>query len=189
MTQQPKKRIEWLSAREISIIAAIGGLELATVLLGLVIPVGPGGWSVWALEGLTILPALATGPVGGFIAYVIPGIVRPVAVANIMVSGNMILIGAGYWPMRKWKTWKKILGVALISFPVWTLYQGYFTVWFMAYYYHFITVEAFWPTFWYLQFAFNIPEWIYGVVCAAITFTLFPRFIQPDWLDRWRGRI
>jgi len=187
LSGQPKKGIEWLSAREISIIAAIGGLELATVLMGLVIPIGPGGYGLWVLEGLLYPACLATGPIGCFLVLAIPGIVRPMAIGNVLAAALFAILGVAFWPMRNWVRWKKMLGVAALFIP-WSLLSQFPWVYLYIYYYGFYPLESFWVvtlTSWALV---SVPSIIYYVGAAWATLALFPKFIQPTWLDRWRGK-
>ena len=175
------------SAKEVAITAAFAGLQLAGVLLGLIIPVLPGGGALWALQPLMTPAAYAAGPIAGVLIVGIAGTVRPVALENWIVFGAMYaFIGATYYPFKDWSLKKKIPVLFALDAFAWGVLAAFGTTWMDIYVYHFAPQEAFWEYFYLTQTLFTLPSVIMDWIAIAIVLTLFPNFAKPTWWDRWK---
>lgn len=193
MTTTPKQKpsIIWFSSREIGVTAAFGGLGFVSVALGLVIPLLPGGGSVFALQGLSPISSIAAGPIAGFIVEALTGTPRPFYLVNWVLSLSCFPYAFAMVPVRNKPRYIQlpyaILMDYLINDAFWLALSGSF---FLSFVYGIVPGWAgFWSLFWLMQTVFVPATVIINAIYLVIAYTMFPNFMKMSWWDRWmQGR-
>lgn len=185
MTEKPT--VEWFSAREIAITASFGGLVFASVLLGLVIPIAPGGIVVWVLEGLIAPASCTAGPIGAWLIYFLAGCARPFSLWIWVVHGPINAAGLSvlYYFFKDMGLKKRLSIFYVINLILWVI-ANLPATWFCVYFYRFVPPEAFWEFFWTLMITFSLPEALMYSIFMTVTLIIFPSFVKPEWWGRWK---
>ncbi len=183
-----KPGIIWMSSREVAMTAALGGLGFASVALGLIIPILPGGGSVFALQGLSPISSIAGGPIVGFLVTAIMGTPRTFAVVNWFLALGQLIVAFGYYPLRNKSLPVRLGGFIILDFISWEAYGNWIGTWFLVDVYKVVPPDGFWPLWAFMATVFTGATLIIDAIFVSIAFIIFPKFMKPDWWDRWRGR-
>ena len=138
------------------------------------------------LQPLTDVALIATGPIGSLVISMLVLTPRPFVLLNwACFSWAYILISILYYPIRDWYLKKRYpLTVAIIAFC------NYLTVIpasaFYVWVYRLVPVEGYWPLVIFRATTFVPPTVLADIVCLPIIMHLWPKFIRPDWLSRWK---
>jgi hypothetical protein len=167
-------------------VASFGGIVLVSVLLGLIIPIMPGGGAIYVLQPLTDTAVIATGPIGGFVLAILLGTPRPFALLNYAFTGWMYpLIAILYYPIRDWNLKKRYpLTILIIAICNWITVPeaAAFYVWV----YRLVPVDGYWPLVIFRATTFVPPTIIADAICLPIIMYLWPKYIRPEWWGRWK---
>jgi len=175
-----KVRREIITARQIGLIVALGGLGYAWVAMGFLIPLYPP--MIWDVrEPCLTLAAAATGPYGGIITGIIHGIGTgsPVDLLYYPVMGLVVgALSKRIWAPGGWKRIAVFSFVVIIcEFFINGLWAILATDWFYG-----IPFWTFAPMWW------SICAPVYSateIIVFAAAVRLAPDLIRPRW--SWRG--
>jgi len=178
--EKVKVRREIITARQIGLIVALGGLGYAWVALGFLIPLYPP--YIWDVREPTLaLAAAATGPYGGIITGIIHGLGTG-SPADLGFYPQMGFV-VGALSKRIWALggWKRIAAFAGISIFVEFLWPGVWAI-LCADWFYGIPFWTFAPMWW------GICAPVYSateIIVFAAAVRLAPDLIRPRW--SWRG--
>ncbi|MEM3703473.1 MAG: hypothetical protein QXX79_03510 [Candidatus Bathyarchaeia archaeon] len=187
MTEEKTQRRPFLTARQVGMVAAFGGMGFAWRALGLVIPLYP-PFVLDIRETVIILAAFAGGPYVGIVSGFLMGLPSAIPLMDIWYYPGIALTVCAV-TKRAWKfiqNGKSALGYGLLIVTI-------------------IFAEAFWGTlanlfiseyglglvsFWPEQVAFFMGGTyeiyvLQEIIPLLICLKLFPSFMEPKWL--WSG--
>ncbi len=176
----PKKKKAWLTARQVGMIAAIGGLGFTWRALGLVIPLLP-PYLLDIRETVNVIAAVAGGPfvaIGVGLLIGLPSAIPMMDIVYYPFIGIFLSIFTKtiYKHRHSWG-YVLLLPVLAIAEAIGMLYSAWLL--------DFLGIASFWP---FLIASFGITYWIYVIqmfVPLIIIIELFPEFMKPMW--SWRG--
>jgi hypothetical protein len=187
MVAAKAERRPFLTARQVGMVAAFGGMGFAWRALGLVIPLYP-PFVLDIRETVIILAAFAGGPYVGVVSGFLMGLPSAIPLMDIWYYPGIALTVCAV-TKQAWKfikTGKSVLGYAILIVTI-------------------IIAEAFWGTlanlfiseyglglvsFWPEQVAFFMGGTyeiyvLQEIIPLLICLKLFPSFMDPKWL--WSG--
>lgn len=181
MGEEVKPKRPLLTARQVGMIAAFGGLGFTWRALGLVIPLFP-PFLLDIRETILVIAAFAGGPyvaIGTGILIGLPSAVPMCDVVYYPLLGIFTcLVAKTVFKHRR--SWGYVLLVPVIAVAE-AIVLAIF-VWILAYV---LRLVSFWPE---LVASFGITYWVYvlqEIVPLIICIQLFPEFMKPLW--SWRG--
>lgn len=186
MVPVPPERKPFLTARQVGLVAAFGGLGFAWRALGLVIPLYP-PYVLDIREVVNILGAVAGGPYVGIAIGILLALPSGVPFADLAYyPGSAILfalMAKAIWPLKKPRQWIiMILSVILIEY-LWAMPSFAFML-------QVFGMAPFWPE--YLASAFGGTGYIYTaimIVALALAIRMAPDFMKPTWSWRRGGEV
>jgi hypothetical protein len=171
-----------LTARQVGMVAALGGLGFAWRALGLVIPLYP-PFVLDVRETLIAIVAFAGGPYVAIASGFLMGIPSAIPMNDIWYYPLVGLILCAFtkiiWNNRGWKGYLLLVVVMVVAEFIGTT----LSIAFLAYG---LSLVPFWPE--YIANFVSGTYFIYvaqEVIPAIICIKFFPDFMKPRWL--WRG--
>jgi len=178
----PPRRRPLLTARQVAMIAAFGGLGFTWRALGLVIPLVP-PFVLDIRETILVLAAFAGGPYVAIGTGILIGLPSAVPMCDIVYYPLMGLIVASvakfvYKNRKKWWAW-------VLMFVVIAVAEAIGLVVFVGILAYVLRLVSFWPE---LVASFGITYWAYVLqefIPLLILVQIAPDFMKPTW--SWRG--
>jgi len=177
--EKPKKPL--LTARQVGMIAAFGGLGFTWRALGLVIPLVP-PFLLDIRETILVLAAFAGGPYVAIGTGILIGLPSAVPMCDViyypLIGIILCLVAKKVYQHRH--SWGYILLV-----PTIIVAEALGLLLFVAELAYVLQLVSFWPE---LVASFGITYWLYvlqEIVPLIICIELFPDFMKPRW--SWRG--
>jgi len=170
-----------LTARQVGMIAAFGGLGFTWRALGLVIPLFP-PFLLDIRETINVIAAFAGGPYVAIGVGILIGLPSAVPMCDViyypLIGLITCLVAKTVYAHRR--SWGYILlAITLIAAEALALT---IFIWELAYV---LRLVSFWPE---MVASFGVTYWIYvlqEVIPLIICIELFPDFMKPRW--SWRG--
>jgi hypothetical protein len=187
MAEEKSQRRPFLTARQVGMVAAFGGMGFAWRALGLVIPLYP-PFVLDIRETVIVLAAFAGGPYVGIASGFLMGLPSAIPLADIWYyPGVALTVCAATKPAWKLiKSGKSALGYGLLIVTIifaegfWgTLYNLFISEYGLG-------LVSFWPEeIAYLMGGTYEIYVLQEIIPLLICLKLFPSFMEPRWL--WSG--
>ena len=168
-----------LTARQVGIVAAFGGLGFAWRALGLVIPLIP-PWVMDVRYTLLAIASFAGGPYVGIACGILYCIPSPLPFMLDFPQAGVLYASIAYTVWNHRKSWGYV--VLIVAAIIIQAYMQIFDTFFLAYV---AQLVPFWPG---LIASFSVPYGIYVIqviIPIILAIRLFPDFMKPRW--SWRG--